>query len=180
MQRWRDTTKQYVKKYMLEFDEQQQLTCNQVNTMLISAGNPRFSSDLQYQTPIILDLGTNKSVIPNVQAFQDHTYFPKVLSLGKTHKVDIIGIGNVGGLSNILQSADANKPALLSVSNYLDAWPNSVITMDLTQATIYKSPCKPNELTSSQIQQSLPNWRIIATLQQVSNTYIASNYMFFI
>ena len=151
-----------MKKYMVEFDEQEQLTCNQMNTMLISAGNPRFYSDLQYQTPIILDLGTNKSVIPNVQAFQDHTYFPKVLRLGKTHKVDIIGIGNVGGLSNVLQSADANKPALLSVSNYLDAWPNSVITMDSTQAIIYESPCKPNELTSSQIQQSLPNWRIIA------------------
>jgi hypothetical protein len=35
--------------------------------------------------------------------------------------MDIIGIGHVGGLSNFLQSADANKPALLSISNYLDA-----------------------------------------------------------
>ena len=92
-----------------------------MNTMLQSAGHPRFSSDVIYQTPIILDLGTNKSVIPTVQAFQDHTYFPKVLRLGKTHKVDIIGIGNVGSLSNVLQSADGNKPALLSASNYLEA-----------------------------------------------------------
>ena len=132
MQRWRDTKKHDVKKYMVEFDEQEQLTCNQMNTMLISAGNSRFSSDLQYQTPTILDLGTNKSVIPTVQAFEDHTYFPKVLRLGKTHKVDIIGIGNFGGLLNVLQSADVNRPALLSLSNYLEAWLHSVIKMDAT------------------------------------------------
>jgi hypothetical protein len=149
-----------------------------MNTMLQSAGNPRFSSDVIYQTPIILDLGTKKSVIPTVQAFQDHTYFPKVLRLGKTHTVDIIGIGNVGGLSNVLQSADGNQPALLSASNYLEAWPNSIITLDANQATIYESPYKPTELTSSQIQQSLPNWKIIAIFQQVNNIYIASNYMF--
>ena len=161
MQRWRDTTKHYEKKYMVEFDEQEQSQCNQINTMLKSAGNPRFSYDVIYQTPIILDLGTNKSVIPTVQAFQDHTYFPKVLRLGKTHKVDIIGIGNVGGLSNVLQSADGNKPALLSTSNYLEAWPNSIITLDANKATIYESPYKPTGLTSSQIQLSLPNWKII-------------------
>jgi hypothetical protein len=79
MKRWQDTTKHYVKKYMMEFDEQEQSKCNQIDTMLKSAGNPMFSFDFKYQTPIILDLGTNKSVIPTVQAFQDHTYFPKVL-----------------------------------------------------------------------------------------------------
>jgi hypothetical protein len=122
MQRWRDTQKLYVKKYIVEIDEQEQLQCNHVNTMLQSAGNPRFSSELQYQTPIILDLGANKSVIPTIQAYQDHTYFPKVLRLGKTHKVDIIALGNVGGPLNVLQSADVNKSALLLVSNCLDAW----------------------------------------------------------
>ena len=50
--------------------------------------------------------------------------------------------------------------------------------MDSTQATNYELPCNPNELTSSQIQQSLPNWRIIATFQQVNNINIASNYLF--
>jgi hypothetical protein len=92
--------------------------------------------------------------------------------------VDIIRIGNVGGLSNVLQSTDVNKPALLAVSNYLDAWPSSIITMDATQATNYESPFKPTELTSFQIQQPLPNWRIIATFQQVNNIWIASYYMF--
>jgi hypothetical protein len=51
-----------------------------------------FTSELRYQTPIILDIKTNKSVIPTIQAYQDHTYFPKVFKLGETHKVDIIGI----------------------------------------------------------------------------------------
>jgi hypothetical protein len=163
MQRRKDTKKHHVKKYMVEFDEHEQLQCNQITAMLQSAGNPMFSSDVLYQSPIIVNLGTNKSVIPTVHAFQDHTYFPKVLRLGQRHKVGIIGIGNVGVLSNVLQSADVNKPALLSVSNYLNAWPNSIITLDANQATIYESPCKPTDLTSSQIQQSLPNWRIIAT-----------------
>jgi hypothetical protein len=62
----KDTQKLYVKKYMVEFDEQEQLQCNYINTMLQSTGNPKFSSDLQYQTPIILDLGTNKSIIPTI------------------------------------------------------------------------------------------------------------------
>jgi hypothetical protein len=48
MQRWRDTKKQKVKKCMVEFDEQEQLQCNHINTMLQSAGDPRFSSELQY------------------------------------------------------------------------------------------------------------------------------------
>jgi hypothetical protein len=163
---------------MVEFDEQEQLQCNHINRMLQSAGNLLFLSELHFKKPIILDLGTNKSVIPTFQAYQDHAYFPKVLRLGKTHKVDIIGIGNVGGLSNVLQSADANKPALLSVSNYLDAWSNSVIMMDASKATIYELPCQTTELTSSQIKTALPHRKIIAIFQQIGNIYIAPNYMF--
>jgi hypothetical protein len=34
MQRWRETQRLYVKKYMVEFDEQVQVQCNQINTML--------------------------------------------------------------------------------------------------------------------------------------------------
>jgi hypothetical protein len=79
MHRWKDVQKLYVKKYMVEFDDQEQLQCNHINTMLQSAENQLFSSELHYQTPIILDLGTNKSVIPTIQAYQDLTYFPKVL-----------------------------------------------------------------------------------------------------
>jgi hypothetical protein len=92
--------------------------------------------------------------------------------------VDIIGIGNVSGLSNVLQSTDADKPALLSVSIYLDAWPNSVMMMDATKATIYESPCQTTKLSSSQMQKALPHWKIIAVFQQINKIYIAPNYMF--
>ena len=47
MQRWRDAQKHYIKKYMVKFNEQEQLQCNQINAMLQSAGNPRFFSDVQ-------------------------------------------------------------------------------------------------------------------------------------
>jgi hypothetical protein len=84
MQSWREVQRLYVKKYMVECDEQVQLQCNQINTMLQLAGNPMFSSDMRYQTPSILDLGAKKSDIPTIQAYQDHTYFPKVFKLGET------------------------------------------------------------------------------------------------
>jgi hypothetical protein len=105
MQRWKDVQKLYVKKYMVELDEQEQLQCNNINTMLKSAGNPMFLSELRYQTPIILDLGANKSIIPTIQAYQNHTHFPKVFRLGETHKVDIIGIEHVGGVAYRWQSS---------------------------------------------------------------------------
>jgi hypothetical protein len=50
--------------------------------------------------------------------------------------------------------------------------------MDATKATIYKSPCQTTELKSSQIKKALPHWKIIAIFQQISNIYIAPNYMF--
>jgi hypothetical protein len=77
---------------MVKLDKQDQLQCNNINTMLKSAGNPMFSSELRYQTPIILDLGPNKSIIPTIQAYQDHTYFPKVFRLGESYNLGIIGI----------------------------------------------------------------------------------------
>jgi hypothetical protein len=81
MQHWRDTQKLYVKKYMVEFDEQEQLQCDHINTTLQSAENSNFSSDLQHHTPIILDLGTNKSVIPTIQAYKEQLkLFPKQLN----------------------------------------------------------------------------------------------------
>ena len=137
---------------MVEIEEQTQEHCTSINTWLQAAGNPMFSMDLTYQTPIILDLGANKSLIPAIQAYQDHTYFPKIFQLGKTHVLDIIGIGHVGGLMNVLQPAIQNKPALLSVSNYLDAWPESIITINATEAIIYESSGEINQLPTSNIQ----------------------------
>ena len=121
--RWHELCRLNESKYILEIEEQTQKHWTSINTWLQAAGNPMFSMDLTHQTPIILDLGANKSLIPAIQAYQNHTYFPKTFQLGTTHVLDIIGIGHVGGLMNVLQPAIQNKQALLSVSNYLDAWP---------------------------------------------------------
>ena len=137
-----------------------------------------FSMDLSYQTPIILDLGAKKSIIPAIQANQDHTYFPKIFQLGTTHVLDIIGIGHVGGLMNVLQPSIQNNPALLSVSNYLDAWPESVITVNAKEEIIYESSGEINQLQTSNILEALPSLRIIAVFHQVANLYVAPNYQF--
>jgi hypothetical protein len=166
------------KKYMVEIDEQEQLHCNHINKMLQSAGNPMFSSDMRYQTPIILDLGTNKSITLTLQAYQVHTYFPKILKLGKTYQLEIIGIGHVGGLTNVLQPADPQTPALLSVSNYLDVWPESVITVNASKAIIYESTRIINEQPTSKIMESLSSLTIIAEFTQIGNIYVAPNFTF--
>ena len=154
---------------MVGIEEQAQSQCTSINTWLLSAGNPMFSVNHSYQTPIILDLGANKLLIPAIQAYQDHTYFPKIFPLGETHLLDIIGIGHVGGLMNVLQPAIQNKPALLSVSNYLDAWPESVITVDAKEAIIYESSGEINQLKTSNILEALPGLRIIVVFHQVAN-----------
>ena len=101
-----------------------------------------------------MDLGTNESLIQAIQAYHDHTYFPKIFKLGETHQLDIIGIGHVGGLSNVLQPAKPNNPALLLVSIYLDAWPDSVITVNANEAIIYESPGFINQLPTSNILEA--------------------------
>ena len=163
---------------MVEIEEQTQHHCTSINTWLLSAGNPMFSMDPAYQTPIILDLGANKSLIPAIQAYQDHTYFPKIFKLGTNNVLDVIGIGHVGGLRNVLQPAIQNKPALLSVSNYLDAWSETIITVNAKEAIIYESGGAINKLQTSNILEKLPGLRIIAVFYQVSNLYVAPNYQF--
>jgi hypothetical protein len=120
---------------------------------------------------------TNRSFQQYKRIKTTHT-FQKVFKLGETHQIDIIGIGHVGGLSNVLQSADVNKPALLLVSNYLDNWPNSVIMMNATEATIYESHTVINDLPTSQILEALPNLKIIAVFHQIGNVYTDPNYIF--
>jgi hypothetical protein len=175
---WNELYRLTESKYMVEIEEQTQNQCASINTWLLSAGNPMFSMDPAYQTPIILDLGANKSLIPAIQAYQDHTYFPKIFQLGTTHVLDVIGIGHVGGLRNVLQPAIQNKPALLSASNYLDAWPETIITVNAKEAIIYESCRANNQLQTSNILETLPGLRIIAVFHQVSNLYVAPNYQF--
>ena len=61
--RWNELCKLNESKYMVEIEEQTQHHCASINTWLMSAGNPMFSMDPAYQTPIILDLGANKSLM---------------------------------------------------------------------------------------------------------------------
>ena len=63
---------------------------------------------------------------------------------------------------SVLQPAIQNKPALLSVSNYLEAWPESVITVNATEEIIYESSGEINQLQTSIILEALPGLRIIA------------------
>ena len=70
---------------------------------------------------------------------------------------------------NVLQPAIQNKPALLSVSNYLDAWPESVITVNAKEAIIYESFGEINQLQTSNILEALPGLRIIVVFHQVAN-----------
>jgi hypothetical protein len=60
MRQWRKVQQFYAEKYMVECNEEQQLTLKKYNTILQSVGYP-LSSDLRYQVPIILNHGTIKS-----------------------------------------------------------------------------------------------------------------------
>ena len=66
IRRWDELCRLNESKYMVEIEEQTQNHCASINTWLLSAGNPMFSMDPAYQTPIILDLGANKSLIPAI------------------------------------------------------------------------------------------------------------------
>jgi ACT domain-containing protein len=81
--------------------------------------------------------------------------------MGKTHDVNIIGIGHVGGLLNVLQPASATKPALLSVSHYLRCWPVSIIMLNSNEAKVYAIPDTIKKLTTTQIIEAQEHLEII-------------------
>ena len=56
------------------------------------------------------------------------------LTIGKHPEVFITGIGHVGGLRDVLQPASNSTPALLSFTNYLEAWPNSIVLINFERA----------------------------------------------
>ena len=64
----------------------------------LSVINPRFSAAIADQVPILLDLGTTKSLIKPIQAYTEHVKLHDILKIGKHPEVTIIGIGHVGGL----------------------------------------------------------------------------------
>ena len=58
----------------------------------------------------------------------------EVITIGKSPEVNIVGIGHVGGLRDVLQSESATTPALLSFTKYLDSWPNSIAVVNAGSA----------------------------------------------
>ena len=69
------------------------------------ANNPRFLADVSKQVPILLDLGTTKSLIKPIQAYTEFIKVNEPLTIGKHPEVMITGIGHVGGLRDVLQPA---------------------------------------------------------------------------
>ena len=66
------------------------------------ATNPRVSADVSEQVPILLDLGTTKSLIKPIQAYTEFVKLHEPLTIGKHPEVLITGIGHVGGLRDVL------------------------------------------------------------------------------
>ena len=87
----------------------------------LSAPNSLFSSDIEAQVSILFDLGTTKPLIKPIQAFTEHLWLQEVITIGKNLEVNIVGIGHVGGLRNVLRSELASNPVLLNFTNYLDS-----------------------------------------------------------
>jgi hypothetical protein len=98
------------------------------------APNSRFSSDLVYQLPILFDLGTTKSLIRPIQAYSEYIRLPKVITIGMNPEVNIVGIGHVGGLMDVLQPESTSTPEFLFFTNYLVSWPNSIVYINSGKA----------------------------------------------
>jgi hypothetical protein len=87
----------------------------------LSASNSFFAFDIESQAPILFNLGTTKSLFKPLQAYTKHLRLQKVITIGKNPEVNIVGIGHVGGLRDVLQPESTSTPALLSFPNYLDS-----------------------------------------------------------
>ena len=89
---------------------------------VLSAPNSLLSSNIEDQIPILFDLGTTKSLIKPIQGYTEHIQLQEVITIRKNPEVNIVGIGHVGELRDVLQPESASTLALLSFTNYLDSW----------------------------------------------------------
>ena len=144
----------------------------------LSATNHLFSPALCHQVPILFDLGTTKSIIRPIQAYTEHLRFTKVTTIGNNPKVNIVGIGHVGGLKDVLQPESASTPALLSFTNYLDSWPNSIVLINSGKATIFETSLDKSYNSTEELLEDIPNLSIVAEFFQMGNMYVAPNYNF--
>ena len=100
------------------------------------------------------------------------------LTIGKHPEVIITGIGHVGGLRDVLQPASNSTPALLSFTNYLEAWPNSIVLINGEREKIYETPMEKGYNSTAALLEDIQNFPIVAEFLQKSNMYIAPNYNF--
>ena len=100
------------------------------------------------------------------------------LTIGKHPEETIIGIGHVGGLRDVLQPESNSTPALLSFTNYLEAWPNSIVLINAERARVYETSMDKSYNSTAALLEDIPNLPIIAEFIQKFNMYIAPNYNF--
>ena len=100
------------------------------------------------------------------------------LTIGKHPEVIITGIGHVGGLRDVLQPASNSTPALLSFTNYLEAWPKSIVLINAERQRIYETPLDKGYNSTAALLEDIQNFPIVAEFLQKSNMYIAPNYNF--
>jgi hypothetical protein len=144
----------------------------------LSAPNHLFSPALCHQVPILFDLGTAKSKIKPIQAYTEHIRFPEVITIGNNPKVNIVGIGHVGGLKDVLQPESALTPALQTFTNHLDSWPNSISLITSGKATIFETSIDKSYKSTAELRDDITNLSVVVELFQMGNMYIAPNYNF--
>jgi hypothetical protein len=127
-----------------------------------SAPNSLFSSDIEAQVPTLFDLGTPKSLIKLLQVYTEHVCFHEVITIGKNLEVTIVGIGHVGELKDVLQPKSTSTPALLSFTNYLDSWPNSIALINSGRAIIYETSMDKCYRSTAELTVDIPNLPIVA------------------
>jgi hypothetical protein len=141
----------------------------------LSAPNSLFSSAIVDQVPILFDLGTTKSLIKPIPAYSEYIRLPEVITIGKNPEVNIVGIGHVGGLKDVLQPESSSTPALLSFTNYLDSWPNSIVLINSGKAIIYETSMDKCYKSTAELREDIPNLQIVAEFIQMGNMYVAPN-----
>jgi hypothetical protein len=85
----------------------------------------------------------------------------EVITIGKVPKVNIVGIGHVGGLIDVVQPESTATLALLSFKNYLDSWPNSLVSKNSGRAISYETALDKCYGSTAELLVDLPNLSIV-------------------
>jgi hypothetical protein len=66
-------------------------------------------------------------------------------------------------------------PALLSFTNYLDSWPNSIVLITSGKATIFETSMDKSYNSTEELREDIPNLSVVAEFIQMGNMYVAPN-----